>query len=208
MKKRTEEISSERDKKRTRGLRAAALAYIVLFWEFFKVGAITIGGGSAMIPHLQHIAVVEKKWLDKEEMLDCIALGQTLPGVIAVNMATFIGHKQRGFAGAAVATFGVVLPAFLAIVIALAFLDAIGDNPFVEGAFIGIKAAVCGLIIVTAVKLLKQVIKDSSAKGFTIFLSLVSLLAVGFFDVTAILMIIIGLVLGVVIYGRRREVRK
>ncbi len=205
MRKGTEEISS---KENNRGLKAAALAYIIIFWEFFKVGAITIGGGPAMIPQLQHMAVVEKKWLNEAEMLDCIALGQSLPGVIAVNTATFIGYKQRGFTGAAVATFGVVLPAFLAIVIALALLDVIGDNPFVEGAFTGIKAAVCGLIIVTAVKLLKQVIKSSSARGFTIVLSLVSLLAVGFFEITAILMILAGLVLGVVIYGRHTEVRK
>lgn len=219
MRKKTEETSSKNtDKKidkntdgestKNRGSRIAVLAYATLFWEFFKVGTFTIGGGPAMIPQLQHMVVEEKKWLDEEEMLDCIALGQSLPGVIAVNMATFIGYKQKGFAGAVIATFGVVLPAFLAIIIALALLDFIGENPFVEGAFMGIKAAVCGLIIVTAVKLLKQVIKSSSAKVFTISLSLASLLAVGFFEVTAILMILTGLLLGVVIYGRHREVRK
>ena len=66
-----------------------------LFWEFFKIGMLTIGGGAAMIPQMQQTAVKDKGWLTDDEMLDCIALGQSLPGVIAVNMATFIGYRKR-----------------------------------------------------------------------------------------------------------------
>ena len=71
---------------------------INLFWEFFKIGLFTIGGGAAMIPQIQHVATVEKGWLDDEEMLDCIALGQSLPGVIAINIATYVGYRKRGLA--------------------------------------------------------------------------------------------------------------
>jgi Chromate transport protein ChrA len=181
---------------------------INLFWEFFKIGLFTIGGGAAMIPQIQHIATVEKRWLDNEEMLDCIAVGQSLPGVIAINIATYVGYRKRGTAGALAATFGVVLPAFVSILILAAVLTAIGDNRFVEGAFMGIKAAVCGLLIVTSIKLLLQMcgrgpgaLKVSRSRVvFTVIMSLASLLAVGFFGITAILVILAGIVIGIVYY--------
>ncbi|MCQ2547117.1 MAG: chromate transporter [Clostridia bacterium] len=154
-----------------------------------------------MIPQIQSLVVEEKKWMDAEEALDCIALGQSLPGVIAVNLATYVGYRQRGVAGAVWATLGITLPAFLSIIIALLLLGYIGDNQFVNGAFIGIKAAVCGLIVVTAVRLLKQMVGGSKAKlVFSILMAAGSLLAVGIFGVTAILVIVIGIILGILFY--------
>ena len=181
---------------------------INLFWEFFKIGLFTIGGGAAMIPQIQHVATVEKGWLDDEEMLDCIAVGQSLPGVIAINIATYVGYRKRGIAGAMAATFGVVLPAFVSILILVAVLSAIGDNRFVAGAFIGIKAAICGLLIVTSIKLLLQMCGSGrsgrpvrkSRVVFTVIMALASLLAVGFFGVTVILVILAGIVIGIVYY--------
>jgi len=180
---------------------------INLFWEFFKIGLFTIGGGAAMIPQIQHVATVEKKWLSDEEMLDCIAVGQSLPGVIAINIATYVGYRKRGIAGALAATFGVVLPAFVSILILVAVLDAIGDNKFVAGAFMGIKAAVCGLLIVASIKLLIQMCSGRSGKPvgkgrvvFTVCMALASLLAVRFFGVTVILVILAGIVIGIAYY--------
>ena len=181
---------------------------INLFWEFLKIGLFTIGGGAAMIPQIQHVATVEKGWLDDEEMLDCIAVGQSLPGVIAINIATYVGYRKRGIAGALAATFGVVLPAFVSILILVAILGAIGDNRFVAGAFMGIKAAVCGLLIVTSIKLLMQMcgrgpgasrVKRSRVV-FTVIMAIASLLAVAFFGITAILVIVAGIVIGIVYY--------
>ena len=180
---------------------------INLFWEFFKIGLFTIGGGAAMIPQIQQVATEEKKWLDNEEMLDCIALGQSLPGVIAINIGTYVGYRKRGIAGALAATIGVVLPAFVSILVLAAVLGAIGDNRFVAGAFIGIKAAVCGLLIVTSVKLLVQMCRGrdgscarKSQVVFTVIMSLLSLVAVGFFGITAVLVILAGIVIGIVYY--------
>lgn len=181
---------------------------INLFWEFFKIGLFTIGGGAAMIPQIQHVATVEKGWLDNEEMLDCIALGQSLPGVIAINIATYVGYRKRGIAGALAATIGVVLPAFVSILILAAVLNVIGDNKFVAGAFMGIKAAVCGLIIVSSIRLLLQMCgKGAGSKPvrksrvvFTICIALASLLAVGFFGLTVILVVLAGIVIGIVYY--------
>ena len=123
-----------------------------LFWEFLKIGLFTIGGGMAMIPQLQQI-VVDKKWLEEDEMIDCIAISQALPGIIAINAATYIGMKVRGFRGAMSATLGVILPSFVIIIAVVTLLDSIGENTYIQGAFIGIKAAVCGLILVTVVLL-------------------------------------------------------
>ena len=76
-----------------------------------------------MIPQMQQIAVEDKKWLSSEDMLDCVAISQSLPGVVAVNAATFIGNKKAGTPGAIAATVGVILPAIIAIVLAVLFLD-------------------------------------------------------------------------------------
>ncbi|MDD4201053.1 MAG: chromate transporter [Eubacteriales bacterium] len=177
-------------------------SYISLFWEFFKIGTFTIGGGIAMIPQIQSLVVEEKKWMDEEEALDCIALGQSLPGVVAVNLATYVGFRQRGLMGAIAATIGITLPAFLSIIIALALLNYIKGNPFVNGAFIGIKAAVCGLILVSAVRLLRQMVSGGSKAKlfFSIIIATGSFLAVGFFGVTAILVIIIGIIAGILFH--------
>lgn len=161
-----------------------------------------------MIPQIQHVATVEKGWLDDEEMLDCIAMGQSLPGVIAVNIATYVGYRKRGIAGALAATIGVVLPAFVSILILAAVLNIIGDNKFVAGAFMGIKAAVCGLIIVSSIRLLLQMCgKGADSKPvrksrvvFTICIALASLLAVGFFGLTVILVVLAGIFIGIVYY--------
>ena len=184
MQKKTEDTTSNK--------KSGFKDFLILFWEFFKVGAFTIGGGAAMIPQIQQIVVEEKRWLSDEEMLDCVAMSQSLPGVIAVNAATFIGFKLHRTLGAFVATLGVVFPAFLAIVIAVLFLDQIGDNPFVVGAFTGVKAAVCGLILVAAIKLIRNF------DPFTIIMAVGALVAVGFCNINAVLVILLAIVIGII----------
>lgn len=129
-----------------------------LFWEFLKIGIVTIGGGMAMIPQLQYVVVEDKKWMGKEEMIDCIAVSQALPGVIAINAATYIGMRLRGLRGALSSTLGVVTPSFVIIILVVTLLENIGENTYVQGAFTGIKAAVCGLILVTVIRLGKIIL--------------------------------------------------
>ena len=165
-----------------------------LFWEFLKIGLFTIGGGMAMIPQLQHVVVNEKGWLKDEEMIDCIAISQALPGVIAINTATFIGMKLKGFRGALSATLGVITPSFLIIILAVTVLDFIGENTYVQGAFVGIKAAVSGLIIVTVVRIGKKILGSI----FSWILAILALVAIIVFDVNAVWLILVGAVAGVV----------
>jgi len=160
----------------------------VLFITFFKMGLFTIGGGLAMLPLIQHTIVDKKGWLTEEGMTDCIAVSQSLPGVIAINAATYVGKTRKGFAGALAASFGVILPSFIIIICAVIFLGTVGPNHYVEGAFTGIKAAACGLIVFAAYRHGRQVIKGKPG----IFIAVASFAAVAFFGISAIWPIIFG----------------
>lgn len=131
-----------------------------LFWTFCKIGALTFGGGYAMLPLIQREIVENKKWSTEKEILDYYAVGQCTPGVIAVNTATFIGYKLRGIIGGIVATLGVIFPSIVIILIIATFLQNFADLAIVQSAFAGIRVAVVALIITTVVNLIKSSIKD------------------------------------------------
>lgn len=146
-----------------------------------------------MIPQLQQV-VRDKNWLEDDEMIDCIAISQSLPGIIAINMATYIGMKFRGLKGAVSATLGVITPSFIIIILVVTVLDSIGEISYVQGAFMGIKAAVCGLIAVTVVRMGKKILRTV----FAWVLALVAFVAISLFGVNAIWMILIGAIAGIV----------
>ena len=131
-----------------------------LFWTFCKIGALTFGGGYAMLPLIQREIVENKKWSTEKEILDYYAVGQCTPGVIAVNTATFIGYKLKGIIGGIVAPLGVIFPSIVIILIIATFLQNFADLAIVQSAFAGIRVAVVALIITTVVKLIKSSIKD------------------------------------------------
>lgn len=175
-----------------------------LFWEFFKIGLFTIGGGMAMLPLIQKVAVEDKKWMDEEDMIDCLAVSQAMPGVIAINSATYIGKRQHGFTGSLAATLGVVLPSFLIIIAVVSLLGTVGQNSYVDGAFTGIKAAVCGLVIVSACKLGKQVLTGT----FQWILAILAFAAIAIFRITALWTIIAGAAAGILFLLIREHRRK
>ena len=175
--------------------------YVQLFLSFFKLGLFTIGGGMAMVPLIQGIVVDEKHWMTEEEAVDCIAVSQGLPGVIAINMATYIGHQKKGIPGAVTATLGVILPRFIIIILIIKILSGIGDNRFVNGALTGIKAAATGLIMFSAYKLGKQVLKG----WFQVALALCAFVAIVLLDVNAIWPIVGGIILGLIYTKFRPE---
>ena len=177
--------------------------YFQLFWSFFKLGLFTIGGGMAMIPLIQGIVVDEKHWMTEEEAVDCIAVSQGLPGVVAINMATYIGHQKKGIGGALAATIGVILPSFVIIILIVKLLQGIGDNPYVQGALVGIKAAATGLIAFSAYKVGKQVLK----KPFQWILALASFGLIAGLSVSAVWALVGGIAAGLV-YTAVMEKRK
>ena len=121
--------------------------YLKLLISFFKIGAFTFGGGWAMIPLIEREVVDKQNWIKREDFVDALAIAQSLPGVLAVNISILIGNKLRGLKGCLMATLGTILPSFLIILaIAIWFVQTY-DNPVVERIFKGIRPAVVALIV-------------------------------------------------------------
>ena len=126
-----------------------------LFLVMVKIGLFTFGGGYAMIALLESELVAKRNWLEKDEFLDMVAVAESTPGPVAVNMATFIGYRQGGVAGAAFSTIGVCLPSFLIIFGISFFFDTFLSLSYVSYAFKGIRVCVIYLILSSGWKLLK-----------------------------------------------------
>ena len=122
--------------------------YRQLFTVFFKIGAFTFGGGWAMISIIEKEVVDNKKWLTREEFVDALAVSQSLPGILAVNISIYTGNKLRSLRGAIAATLGTVMPSFMIILAIAIFFSQVYENPAVIAIFNGIRPAVVALIII------------------------------------------------------------
>ena len=119
---------------------------LTIFFTFFRIGAFTFGGGYAMIPLIQKEAVEKKGWITDDDILEIIAIAESTPGPIAINSATFVGYRTCGVLGAACATFGVVLPSFVIILVISYVLEQFQEIKAVQYAFNGIRAGVLALL--------------------------------------------------------------
>lgn len=133
-----------------------------LFAAFCKMGAVTFGGGYAMLPIIQRELVEKRAWVTMDEILDYFAIGQCTPGIIAVNVSTFVGYKRKGAAGAVAATAGFILPSLIIISAIAGLLTAFSAHPWTQRAFAGIRVAVGALILDAVVKLYKGAVKDAA----------------------------------------------
>lgn len=133
------------------------MIYLYLFLEFFKVGLFTFGGGYAMIPLIKEV-VLSHGWMDEEHFIDMIGLSEVTPGPIAVNMATFVGNEQGGILGSVLATIGVVLPAFIIMLLISILLKKFMKNKYVQSSLKGIKSVAIALITSSAIILLSDVL--------------------------------------------------
>lgn len=137
--------------------------YLDLFLTFLKIGAFTFGGGYAMIPLIQRETVDNHGWITNEDVLEIVAIAESTPGPVAINSATFVGHKIGGFFGAASATAGVILPSFVIIYVISFVLRQFEELKAVQYAFAGIRAGVLALIIQALVSMYRQYPKDQAA---------------------------------------------
>lgn len=169
-----------------------------LFWTFAKMGAMTFGGGIAMLPILQREVVDKKKWATEEELVDYFAIGQCTPGIIAVNTATFIGNKQKGTLGGIIATLGLVFPSLVIIFLLATVIETYSHLEWVQHAFGGVRVCVCVLIINAVVKLFKKSIVD--IKTFLIFLGVT--LASVFTPLSPVIFVLIASVLGILLVSK------
>ena len=127
-----------------------------LFFTFAKIGFFTFGGGYAMITLIEHTCVDQKAWITHDDMMNVTVIAESTPGPIAINCATFVGYRQKGFVGALVATLGMTLPSFCIIYLISMFLDDFLDIAWIANAFEGIKIAVGLLILDAAFTMLKK----------------------------------------------------
>ena len=173
--------------------------YSQLFLTFAKIGAITFGGGYAMLPNLQRELVDNKNWVSNDDLMDYFAIGQCTPGVIAVNTATFVGKKIKGDLGGIAATLGVVFPSVVIITIIAALISNFADIEWVGHAFAGIRVCVCVLIFNAVLKLGKSAVKDLPA--WIIFL----VVAAGsvFLDISPVVYVILAALAGIILRVKR-----
>lgn len=165
---------------------------IELFLTFAKVGVCTFGGGYAMLPILEREVVERKHWAKSEELMDYYAIGQCTPGVIAVNVATFLGKKYKGVIGGIVATVGVVFPSILIITAIAALISNFADLIWVQNAFAGIRVCVCVLIFNAVMKLWKKAIIDK----FTTLIFLLIFLGSVFLNVSPVVYVVLAAAAG------------
>ena len=173
--------------------------YWKLFFTMLKIGLFTFGGGYAMIALLENEFVEKKKYMEKDEFLDMVAIAESTPGPIAINAATYIGYRQAGFLGSAMATVGVCIPSFIIIYIISLFFDAFLSFKLVEYAFRGIQVCVVYLIFSAGLKMLKQMKKTAFSvtvvSAVVLCMLLFSLFALKFSTIFYILICgVIGLV--------------
>ena len=185
------------------------MKYLLLFFEFFKIGLFTFGGGYAMIPLVKEL-VLKYDWVTEEEFYNFIGVCESTPGPIAINMATFIGAEQGGILGSICATFGVVLPSLIIIILVASILSKFIKNKYVQFFLKGVKPVVVGLILSTGIVLLAKVIGYQNLEMFSfnlqstiVFGILVSLFLFFKFvfkkKINNILLICIAAVLGIVV---------
>ncbi len=172
-----------------------------LFLTFLKIGATTFGGGYAMIPLIRHDVVEKKKWLEEDELIEILAIAESTPGPIAINVATYTGYRIKGFFGSLLATLAIVLPSFFIIFAVSLLYNFVRDNQIIVAAFMGIKAAVALLILSAGFRLFKKM-KKSWYSIIVMFFALGALIIFDLFAISfsSIFLILSGALLGFIFF--------
>ena len=174
-----------------------------LYFSFAKIGTFTIGGGLAMMPMMQSELIEKRKWITDEELIDYYAVGQSTPGIVAVNVATFVGYKQMGIVGGIFATLGMVTPSLVIIMILASLINSINDFPIIQKALKGINVAVAALLTSTIINFMKKTIKKFTNAIFM----MISFLLVFVFKLPSFWIILFALLIGVVLtYKEKKKV--
>jgi len=170
-----------------------------LYFTFLKIGAVSFGGGYAMLPILTREFADKRGWVTDTELNDYFAIGQVTPGIIAVNVATFIGNKKKGIIGGIFATLGLVTAPIIIISLIAALLTNFADLEIVKHAFTGIRVCVCVLILSAILRLRKNSVPDFIAAIICILVFLIS----AFSDISPVILVIIAAIAGIVINSIR-----
>jgi len=171
-----------------------------LYCTFFFIGSITFGGGYAVLPILIREIVEKRKWISEEKLLDYFAVSQCTPGIICINIATFMGYHRRGFWGAVITTLGFVTPSLILITAIAAVLRNFESIVWVQHAFAGIRVAVSALIASTVWKLAVKNVKTWLKAAIAVL----AFVTVGLLSISPIYVTIAFAMFGALWFGRRR----
>lgn len=166
-----------------------------LYATFFRIGILTFGGGLTMLPLLKYELCETKKWISEEKLLDCYAIGQCTPGIIAVNTATYVGYLKSGVFGGIIATLGMVSPSVIIITLVAMFLQNFMEYAIIQHALMGIRGAVCALMLNTVVSLAKKSLVSPVAVVICAAALILALLT----SIPTVLIIVLAGVTGVIV---------
>ena len=180
-----------------------------LFLTFSKIGLFTFGGGYAMIPLIENVCVTKKEWITHEEMMTITVVAESTPGPIAINCATYVGSKKKGFWGAVAATLGVTLPSFLIILMISFFIDRFLEIKWVASAFKGIKIAVGILILDAAIKMIVKM-KKKALSIIILSVAFIAMMLINAFAlrVSTIVLMLASALAGLFVYLIKRHKNK
>lgn len=178
--------------------------FLELLISFIKIGFLTIGGGYVMLPMMQSELIEKKHWITEEELLDYYAVGQSTPGIIAVNVATFVGYKKAGVTGGIVATLGIISPSLIIITALAGVIQSIDQYPNVQKAMSGINVAVCALITDATLNFIKKGVKNF----VTLLVLLASFLLIYYVKVPSYLIVLGAAFLGTITYFVKNKMKK
>lgn len=176
------------------------MIYIILFYEFFKIGLFSFGGGLAMLPLMKNI-VLKYHWISESDFLNIISISQITPGPVAVNTATFIGEQVGGVVGGVIATLATTLPSFIVMLIVAKLFDKLKDNYYKNAFFSGVKPVTLALITYAGFIILKSIlnVENLSQNLKLLIIFLVVFLGMRFFKfINTISFLIVSFFLGVV----------
>jgi len=177
----------------------------VSLWEIFavfaKIGAFTIGGGYMMVPAIQ-AEMSRRGWISDEELPDIVALAQSAPGLLTVNMSIFAGYRMRGVKGSIAATLGCITPPFLVILAIAMFFSSFKDNEIISRIFCGVRPVAVAVILAYAVKLCRK-----QARWWQLGITFITLLAVAFLKISPIYIMIASIVIGAAVAKAKEERR-
>ena len=167
-----------------------------LYMAFFRIGGLTFGGGLTMLPMLKYELSQKRGWVTEDELLDYYAVGQCTPGIIAVNVSTFVGYRRRGIIGAIFSTLGMISPSLIIISLLALFLEQFMSNAIVTHAVEGIKVVVCALLLNTVVTMWKKSV--TSVLG--IIIAVIAFVLALYTPVPTVLIVICAGVFGILLY--------
>ncbi len=169
-----------------------------IFVVFFRMGAMTFGGGFAMLPIIERIAVEEKGWFKEEEVVNSFALAQSIPGIIAVNTSALLGYKLRGIKGTIASCLGAITPSVIVILIISRAYESFSHNMYVINCLKGIRIAVLALLINTLWNLIIKSIQDKTGA----IMAIAAFCGISFLKISPVYIILAGVLLSFIIYGR------